>query len=67
LQDTQIYGYFLVFGVYFLLISTHEIGNNVHLMINLFKLGSMGVANAFFGTKLIINGDLPDVAAYMEG
>ncbi|AES62882.2 DUF223 domain protein [Medicago truncatula] len=27
--------------------------------------GAMGVANAFNGTKLILNGDLPDVAAYM--
>ncbi|AES97132.2 DUF223 domain protein [Medicago truncatula] len=26
---------------------------------------AMGVANAFNGTKLILNGDLPDVAAYM--
>ena len=29
------------------------------------KLGGMGVANAFNGTKLILNGYLPDVAAYM--
>ncbi|RHN77818.1 putative nucleic acid-binding protein [Medicago truncatula] len=28
-------------------------------------LGAMGVVNAFNGTKLILNGDLPDVAAYM--
>ncbi|AET01168.2 DUF223 domain protein [Medicago truncatula] len=27
--------------------------------------GAMGVTNAFNGTKLILNGDLPDVAAYM--
>jgi len=24
----------------------------------------MGVANAFFGTKVILNGDLPEVTAY---
>jgi hypothetical protein len=40
--------------------------NNVHLLVNLVKLGAMGIANAFFGTKLIVNGDLPEVAAYME-
>ncbi|AES64142.1 hypothetical protein MTR_2g019040 [Medicago truncatula] len=28
-------------------------------------VGAMGVANAFNGTKLILNGDLPDVAVYM--
>ncbi|XP_003598569.3 uncharacterized protein [Medicago truncatula] len=28
-------------------------------------LGVMGVADAFNGTKLILNGDLPDVVAYM--
>ncbi|RHN71733.1 putative nucleic acid-binding protein [Medicago truncatula] len=28
-------------------------------------LGAMGVANAFNGTKLILNGDFPDVALYM--
>jgi hypothetical protein len=36
-------------------------------MFTLLKLGAMGIANAFFGTKLILNGDLPDVAAYMIG
>jgi len=55
----------MVFSFYFLLISTHEIENDVHLLFNLIKLGAMGIANAFFGTKLILNGDLPDVAAYM--
>lgn len=30
-------------------------------------LGDMGVVNAFNGTKLILNGDLPKVAAYMTG
>jgi hypothetical protein len=54
------------FGYCFLFISTHEMENNVHLLVNLVKLGAMGIANAFFGTKLIVNGDLPEVAAYME-
>jgi len=26
----------------------------------------MGVANAFFGTKVILNGDLPEVESYKE-
>jgi hypothetical protein len=55
------------FSLYFLLISTHEIANNAHLLFNLLKLGAMGIANAFFGTKLILNGDLRDVVAYMAG
>jgi len=35
--------------------------------LNLLKLGAMGIANAFFGTKVILNGDLPDITAYMTG
>ncbi|GAU47014.1 hypothetical protein TSUD_403240 [Trifolium subterraneum] len=29
-------------------------------------LGSMGVSNAFYGTKLFLNGQIPEVAAYIE-
>ncbi|XP_039687911.1 uncharacterized protein [Medicago truncatula] len=43
----------------------HDNDTPTVLILQFCKTRAMGVANAFNGTKLILNGDLPDVAAYM--
>ncbi|XP_039685634.1 replication protein A 70 kDa DNA-binding subunit-like isoform X2 [Medicago truncatula] len=47
----------------------HDNSSPVVLILQFCKtrkyLGAMGIVNAFYGTKLILNGDLPEVATYI--